>query len=168
MLKVYCWLTICHTKWRLQGSTMLTYFGNCASPDYRHISLETVSRHRRSTIHGYSHHHTITMYRDTCTRPTIRVCIYSLLSLYRTSGSRTKTLQFIMIIRIFARESLATVSRHRRSTIHGYSHHHTITMYRDTCTRPTIRVCIHVCSGSVMVTAYDFESGRPGSNHEWG
>ena len=31
MLKVYCWLTICHTKWRLQGSTMLTYFGNCAS-----------------------------------------------------------------------------------------------------------------------------------------
>ena len=31
MLKVYCWLTICGTKWRLQGSTMLTYFGNCAS-----------------------------------------------------------------------------------------------------------------------------------------
>ena len=26
----------------------------------------------------------------------------------------------------------------------------------------------HVCSGSVVVTAYDFESGRPGSNPEWG
>ena len=26
----------------------------------------------------------------------------------------------------------------------------------------------HVCSGSAMVTAYDFESGRPGSNPEWG
>ena len=26
----------------------------------------------------------------------------------------------------------------------------------------------HVCSGSVMVTDYDFESGRPGSNPEWG
>ena len=25
-----------------------------------------------------------------------------------------------------------------------------------------------VCSGSVGVTAYDFESGRPGSNPEWG
>ena len=25
-----------------------------------------------------------------------------------------------------------------------------------------------VCSGSVVVTAYDFESGRPGSNPEWG
>ena len=24
-----------------------------------------------------------------------------------------------------------------------------------------------VCSGSVDVTAYDFESGRPGSNPEW-
>ena len=24
-----------------------------------------------------------------------------------------------------------------------------------------------VCSGSVVVTAYDFESGRPGSNPEW-
>ena len=31
MLKLYCWLTICHTKWWLQGFTMLTYFGNCAS-----------------------------------------------------------------------------------------------------------------------------------------
>ena len=26
---------------------------------------------------------------------------------------------------------------------------------------------IHVCSGSVVVAAYDFESGRPGSNPEW-
>ena len=26
----------------------------------------------------------------------------------------------------------------------------------------------NVCSGSVVVTAYDFESGRPGSNPEWG
>ena len=25
-----------------------------------------------------------------------------------------------------------------------------------------------VCSGSVVVAAYDFESGRPGSNPEWG
>ena len=25
-----------------------------------------------------------------------------------------------------------------------------------------------VCSGSVVVTAYDFESGRRGSNPEWG
>ena len=25
-----------------------------------------------------------------------------------------------------------------------------------------------VCSGSVVVTAYDFESGRPDSNPEWG
>ena len=25
-----------------------------------------------------------------------------------------------------------------------------------------------VCSGNVVVTAYDFESGRPGSNPEWG
>ena len=25
-----------------------------------------------------------------------------------------------------------------------------------------------VCSGSVVVTAYDFESGRPGSSPEWG
>ena len=25
-----------------------------------------------------------------------------------------------------------------------------------------------VCSGSVVVTAYDFESCRPGSNPEWG
>ena len=25
-----------------------------------------------------------------------------------------------------------------------------------------------VCSGSVVVTAYDFESGRPGSNPDWG
>ena len=25
-----------------------------------------------------------------------------------------------------------------------------------------------VCSGSVVVTADDFESGRPGSNPEWG
>ena len=25
-----------------------------------------------------------------------------------------------------------------------------------------------LCSGSVVVTAYDFESGRPGSNLEWG
>ena len=25
-----------------------------------------------------------------------------------------------------------------------------------------------VCSGSVVVTAYDSESGRPGSNPEWG
>ena len=25
-----------------------------------------------------------------------------------------------------------------------------------------------VCSGSVVVTAYDFESGRPGSNPKWG
>ena len=28
--------------------------------------------------------------------------------------------------------------------------------------------CYAVCSGSVVVTAYDFESGRPGSNPEWG
>ena len=27
---------------------------------------------------------------------------------------------------------------------------------------------ISVCSGSVVVTAYDSESGRPGSNPEWG
>ena len=27
---------------------------------------------------------------------------------------------------------------------------------------------ISLCSGSVVVTAYDFESGRPGSNPEWG
>ena len=26
----------------------------------------------------------------------------------------------------------------------------------------------HVCSGSVVVTAYDFESGHLGSNPEWG
>ena len=25
-----------------------------------------------------------------------------------------------------------------------------------------------MCSGSVVVTAYDFESSRPGSNPEWG
>ena len=25
-----------------------------------------------------------------------------------------------------------------------------------------------VCSGSALVTAYDFQSGRPGSNPEWG
>ena len=25
-----------------------------------------------------------------------------------------------------------------------------------------------MCNGSVVVTAYDFESGRPGSNPEWG
>ena len=25
-----------------------------------------------------------------------------------------------------------------------------------------------MCSGSVVVTAFDFESGRPGSNPEWG
>ena len=25
-----------------------------------------------------------------------------------------------------------------------------------------------ICIGSVVVTAYDFESGRPGSNPEWG
>ena len=25
-----------------------------------------------------------------------------------------------------------------------------------------------MCSGSVVVTAYDFESGRPGSSPEWG
>ena len=32
-------------------------------------------------------------------------------------------------------------------------------------------LCVYVyasCSGSVVVTAYDFESGRPGSNAEWG
>ena len=29
-------------------------------------------------------------------------------------------------------------------------------------------VVVCVCSGSVVVTAYDFESGRPGSNPEWG
>ena len=28
--------------------------------------------------------------------------------------------------------------------------------------------CSEVCSGSVVVTAYDSESGRPGSNPEWG
>ena len=27
---------------------------------------------------------------------------------------------------------------------------------------------VTVCSGCVMVTAYDSESGRPGSNPEWG
>ena len=36
----------------------------------------------------------------------------------------------------------------------------------------TLHLYIHypytVCSGSVVVTAYDFESGRPGSNPEWG
>ena len=30
------------------------------------------------------------------------------------------------------------------------------------------RIVDLVCSGSVVVTAYDFESGRPGSNPEWG
>ena len=31
------------------------------------------------------------------------------------------------------------------------------------------RLCKYlVCSGSVVVTAYDSESGRPGSNPEWG
>ena len=33
------------------------------------------------------------------------------------------------------------------------------------------RCCIdasNLCSGSVVVTAYDSESGRPGSNPEWG
>ena len=28
--------------------------------------------------------------------------------------------------------------------------------------------CSEVCSGSVVVTAYDSESGCPGSNPEWG
>ena len=27
---------------------------------------------------------------------------------------------------------------------------------------------LYVCSGSVVVTAYDFESDHPGSNPEWG
>ena len=27
---------------------------------------------------------------------------------------------------------------------------------------------VYVCSGSIVVTAYDFESGHPGSNPEWG
>ena len=27
---------------------------------------------------------------------------------------------------------------------------------------------VYVCSGSVVVTAYDSESGHPGSNPEWG
>ena len=31
-----------------------------------------------------------------------------------------------------------------------------------------IILIIFVCSGSVVVTAFDFESGRPGSNPEWG
>ena len=31
-----------------------------------------------------------------------------------------------------------------------------------------IWLCITVCSGRVVVTAYDFESGRTGSNTEWG
>ena len=30
------------------------------------------------------------------------------------------------------------------------------------------RILAYVCSGGVVITAYDFESGRPGSNHEWG
>ena len=30
-----------------------------------------------------------------------------------------------------------------------------------------IQLC-SVCSGSIVVTAYDVESGRPGSNPEWG
>ena len=29
-------------------------------------------------------------------------------------------------------------------------------------------ICLIVCSGSVVVTAHDSESGRPGSNPEWG
>ena len=31
-------------------------------------------------------------------------------------------------------------------------------------------LCVYgyACSGSVVVTAYDFESGRPGLNPEWG
>ena len=29
-------------------------------------------------------------------------------------------------------------------------------------------VIVIVCSGSLVVTAYDFESGRPGSSPEWG
>ena len=29
-------------------------------------------------------------------------------------------------------------------------------------------VITSVCSGSVVVTDYDFESGNPGSNPEWG
>ena len=32
----------------------------------------------------------------------------------------------------------------------------------------TCAVVVYVCSGSVVVTAYDFESGRLGSNPEWG
>ena len=32
----------------------------------------------------------------------------------------------------------------------------------------SVKVIPAVCSGSVVVTAYDFESGRPGSNPEWG
>ena len=32
----------------------------------------------------------------------------------------------------------------------------------------SIDIYNYVCSGSVVVTAYDFESGRPGSNPELG
>ena len=31
----------------------------------------------------------------------------------------------------------------------------------------TLAVPCTMCSGSVVVTAYDFESARPGSNPEW-
>ena len=31
----------------------------------------------------------------------------------------------------------------------------------------SMQCAVAVCSGSVVVTTYDFESGRPGSNPEW-
>ena len=35
-------------------------------------------------------------------------------------------------------------------------------------TQPPLHICLYLCSGSVVVTAYDSESGRPGSNPTWG
>ena len=38
----------------------------------------------------------------------------------------------------------------------------------DLYVAPGVVIYTTVCSGSVVVTAYDFESGRPGSNPECG
>ena len=39
---------------------------------------------------------------------------------------------------------------------------------RGTAIKAGKMVLIHVCSGSVVVTAYDSESGCPGLKPEWG
>ena len=53
-----------------------------------------------------------------------------------------------------------------RSTVHGNAE----TLYLWYIVMWVIKLLpyYHVCSGSVVVTAYDFESARPGSNPEWG